>query len=101
MRGGGFLYFFGGGTGGQNWHNLKSIFEKSRVGFGRRELSLRLSDTEFSSGHGPRGQGFEGGEDTLDFHHLLEVKNGKNNMNMQNEHGQILVSRALDPRKMI
>ena len=47
--------------GGQN---RKSIFEKTRVGFGRTELSLRLSCTEFcalSSGHGPRGEGFYGG----------------------------------------
>ena len=43
--------------------NRKSI-EKTRVGFGRTELSLRLSCTEFcalSSGHGPRGLGFQGG----------------------------------------
>ena len=47
--------------GGQN---RKRIFEKTRVGFGRTELSLRLSCTEFcalSSGHGPRGLGFQGG----------------------------------------
>ena len=63
--------FFGvvlGGTGGQNW---KRIFEKTRVGFGRTELSLRLSCTEFcalSSGHGPRGEGFYGGSSRVDFH---------------------------------
>ena len=54
--------------GGQNW---KRVFEKTRVGFGRTELSLMLSCTEFcalSSGHGPRGLGFEGEEETLDFH---------------------------------
>ena len=58
-----------GGTGGGQ--NRKRIFEKTRVGFGRAELSLRLSYTEFcalSSGHGPRGQGFEGFSKTLDFH---------------------------------
>ena len=52
------------------WQNWKSIFAKTRVGFGRTELSLRLSCTEFcalSSGHGPRGRGFEGEEETLDF----------------------------------
>ena len=58
----------GGTGGGQNW---KRIFEKTRVGFGRTELSLRLSCTEFcalSSGHGPRGLGFQGGEEGVDFH---------------------------------
>ena len=53
--------------GGQN---RKSIFEKTRVGFGRTELSLRLSCTEFcalSSGHGPRGEGFYGGSSGADF----------------------------------
>ena len=47
------------------------FFEKTRVGFGRTELSLMLSCTEFcalSSGHGPRGRGFAGGGETLDFH---------------------------------
>ena len=75
----------------------------TRVGFGRTELSLRLSCTEFcalSSGHGPRGRGFEGGGETLDFHDFWESKMEKN-MKMQDEHGQIWVSRALDPRKMI
>ena len=86
--------------GGQNW---KSIFEKTRVGFGRTELSLRLSCIEFcalSSGQGPRGRGFEGFCKTLDFHECWGVKNGKH-MKMQDEHGQILVYGALDPRKMI
>ena len=47
----------------------------TEVPFGRTERSLRLSCTEFcalSSGHGPRGQGFEGGGETLDFHDFLE-----------------------------
>ena len=51
----------------ENW---KSIFEKTRVGFGSPELSLRLSCTEcsaLSSGHGPRGQGFEVAWKTLNF----------------------------------
>ena len=50
--------------GGQKRQNLKSIFEKPRVGFGSPELSLRLSCTELcalSSGDGPRGLGFHGG----------------------------------------
>ena len=82
---------------------MKCIFEKTRVGFGRTELSLRLCCTEFcalSSGPGPRGQGFEGGEKTPEFHSFLGVEKGKN-IEMKDEHGQILVSGALDPRKMI
>ena len=58
----------GGTGGGQNW---KRIFEKTRVGFGRTELSLRLSCTEFSalsSGHGLRGLGLQGGSFGVDFH---------------------------------
>ena len=57
--------------GGQNG---KRIFEKTRVGFGRTELSLRLSCPEFcalSSGHGPKGQGFKGFSKTLDFHDFM------------------------------
>ena len=64
------------------------------VGFGPTKLSLRLSCTELcalSSGHGPRGQGFEGGEETLDFHAFLGVKKRKN-MKMQDGHGLICVS---------
>ena len=75
----------------------------TRVGFGRTELSLMLSCTQvcaLSSGHGPRGRGFEGGGETLDFHDFWGSKMGKN-MKMRDEHGQILVSGALDPRKMI
>ena len=62
-----------------------------------------LSCTEFfalSSGHGPRGKGFEGGGETLDFHDFGRSKMEKN-MKIQDEHGQIWVSGALDPRKMI
>ena len=95
------MYFFGRYWGGQNW---KRIFEKTRVGFGRTELSLRLSCTEFyalSSGHGPRGRGLEWGGETLDFHNFLGGKKWEKNMKMQDDHGQILVSGALDPRKMI
>ena len=67
------MFLFGLYWGGQNW---KRIFEKTRVGFGRTELSLRLSCTEFcalSSGHGPRGRGFEGFSKTLDFHYFSGV----------------------------
>ena len=71
-----------GGPGGRNW---KRIFEKTRVGFGRTELSLMLSYTDFcaiSSGHGPRGLGFEGGEEILDFYDFFwGVKNRKNHEN--------------------
>ena len=53
----------------ENWNR---IFEKkTRVGFGRTELSLRLSCTEFSalsSGHGLRGLGLQGGSFGVDFH---------------------------------
>ena len=48
----------GGTGGGQNW---KRIFEKTRVGFGRTEVSLPFFCTAvcaLSSGHGPRGRGF-------------------------------------------
>ena len=54
--------------GGQNWDR---IFEKTRVGFGRTELSIRLSCTEccaLSSGHGPRVLGFQGASSWVDFH---------------------------------
>ena len=49
-----FYVSFGRYWGGQIWNR---IFGKTRVGFGRTELSLRLSCTEFCallSGHGPR-----------------------------------------------
>ena len=75
----------------------------TRVGFGRTEVSLRLSYTEFcalSSGHGPRGRGFEGFSKTLDFHDFWGSEMHKN-MKMQDERNQIRVSGALDPRKMI
>ena len=58
---------FGAVLGGRNW---KRIFEKTRVGFGRTELSLRAIGTTFcalSSGHGPRGLGFQGGSSGVDF----------------------------------
>ena len=50
------------------------LLKKTRVGFGSPELSLRLSCTEFcalSSGHGPRGLGFQGGEEGVDFNVFL------------------------------
>ena len=75
----------------------------TRVGFGRMEASLRLSCTELcalSSGHGPRGRGFEGFSKTLDFHDFWGSQIEKI-MKIQDEYGQIWVSGALDPRKMI
>ena len=63
-----------------------------------------LSYTELcalSSGHSPRVQGFEGRGENLDFHDFLGGSKMEKNMKMQDEHGQILVSGALDPRKMI
>ena len=67
--GGRFLGVVLGGTGGVK---IGTVFlKKTRVGFGRTELSLRLSCTEFcalSSGHGPRGLGFQGGSSTVDFY---------------------------------
>ncbi len=68
---------------------MKSILMITRVGFGRMEVSLRLSCTEFyalSSGHGPRGRGFEGFSKTLDFHDFWKSKIRKN-MKIQDEHG--------------
>ena len=64
-----------GGTGGVN--NWDRIFEKTRVGFGRAELSLRLSCTELcalSSGHGPSVKGFQAGSSRVDFHVFQGVK---------------------------
>merc|ERR1712167_162234 len=105
MEGVDFCIFVGRywGRGVKSDKNEKKKFAKTRVGFGRTELSLMLSCTELcalSSGHGPRGRGFEGFCKTLDFHDFWGVKNGKKNMKLQDEHGQILVSGALDPRKM-
>ena len=78
--------------------------KKTKVGFGRTELSLRLSCTGFcalSSGHGPRGQGFEGFSKTLDFYDFFEGSKMGKNMKMQDENRQISISGALDPRKMM
>ena len=51
--------------GGPGAVNIGNVFlKKTRVEFGRTELSLRLSCTELcalSSGHGPRSLGFQGG----------------------------------------
>ena len=78
--------FWGGTRGVKSEKKSKRFFEKTRVGFGSPELSLRLSCTEFcvlSSGHGPKGQGFEGGEETLDVHNFLDgTKSWKCRMNM-------------------
>ena len=78
---------------------MKSILIKTRVGFGRTELSLTRSCTEFcalSSGHGPRGRGFEAGGETLDFHDFFGGSKMGKNMRLQDEHGQISISGALD-----
>ena len=85
-----FVFLFGRYWGGQKWQILKSILIKTRVGFGRTELSLMLSCTEFcalSSGHGPRNPWFEGGGETLDFHDFWGGEKYKKTMNMQYEHG--------------
>ena len=82
--GGRFLGWFWAVLGGQNWNR---IFEKTRVGFGSPELSLRLSCTEFSalqSGHGPRGKGFHRGSPGADFCIFGGSKVDKN-MKMQDE----------------
>ena len=54
------------------WVEIETaFFEKTRVGFGRTELSLRLFCTELcalSSGHGPRVLGFQGVSSGVDFH---------------------------------
>ena len=77
-----FCIFFG-----RYWGvKIGTVFlKKTGVGFGRTELSLRAIGTTFralSSGHGPRGRGFEGGGETLDFQDLFgEVKNGKKHEN--------------------
>ena len=75
---------------GEKNQKLKSIFEKTRVGFGSPELSLRLSCTEccaLSSGHGPRGLGLQGGSLGVDFCIFLGGQKWKKNMNMQDEIG--------------
>ena len=76
-----FFIFLGGTGAGQECQILKSILMITRVGFGRTELSLMLSCTEFcalSSGHGPRGRGFEGFCKTLDFHDFWGSEMQKN-----------------------
>ena len=86
-----FCIFLGGTGWRSKLKKMKSILMITRVGFGRAELSLRLSCTEFcalSSGHGPRGRGFEGFCKTLDFHDFWISKMRKN-MKIQDEHGQI------------
>ena len=76
----------------------KRIFAKTRVGFGRTELSLSGIGTfvrALSFGYGPRGQGFEGEGESLDFHDFFGVSKMGKNMKTQDEHGQIWVSGAL------
>ena len=93
---------FGQYRGGQNWNR---VFEKTRVGFGSPELSLRLSCTELSalqSGHGPRGKGFHGGSPGADFCiFAFCILGGSKNMKMQDEIGQISISGALVKCKVL
>ena len=77
---------FGRYWGGQNWDR---IFEKTRVGFGRTELSSMLSCTEFcalSSGHGPRDLGFQGG--SLRWIFYVFVRSSANSCNMSRKYLQ-------------
>ena len=51
-------------------HNWKHQNAKTRVGFGRTEVSVRLDGIvvcALSFGHGPRGRGFEGFWKGVDF----------------------------------
>ena len=57
-----------GGTGGVK---IGTVFLKTRVGFGRTELSLRAIGTTFcalSLGHGSSGLDFQRGSSGVDFH---------------------------------
>ena len=81
----------------------KVFLKKTRVRFGRTELSFRLSCTEFcalSSGHGPRGLGSYGGLFGRDFCIIGGSKMEKN-MKIKDEIDQILVSGALDKCKLL
>ena len=76
-----FYVFLGRYWGGQIWGR---ILEKTRVGFGRTELSLSAIGTTLcalSFEHGPRGLGFQGGSSGVGFYVFLArywgVKNGK------------------------
>ena len=80
------------------------MFAKTRLGFGRTELSLSAIGTTFcalSSGPGPRGKVLKGFRKAWICMTFWGVGNAKTKMNMEDEHGQILVSGALNPRKMI
>ena len=75
--------------GGSKLPNWESILEKTRVGFGSPELSLRLSCTECSaleSGHGPRRKGFHGGSFGREFC-IFGGSTIETNMKMQYEIG--------------
>ena len=81
-----FCIFVGRYWGG----NCKRIFETTGVGFGRTELSIRLSCTEccaLSSGHGPRGLGFQRAEEGVDFHVFRagQQSTKKKNLNKTNK----------------
>ena len=69
---------------GRNW---KRIFEKTRVGFGRREVSGRLDGIVFSAlscGHGPEIMGSEGVWKRLDFHDCFVATFAKKHENPKN-----------------
>ena len=56
---------------GNNHDNWKKLNEKTRVGFGRTEVSVRLDCIvvcALSFVHGPRNPGFQGLGKGLDFH---------------------------------
>ena len=59
------------GTAGGGIEIGNVFLKKNGAGFGRTDLSLRAIGTTFcalSSGHGPRGLGFQGGSFRVDFH---------------------------------
>ena len=83
---------------GRKFAKSKLQTEKTMVGFGRTELSLSLSCTEFralSHGHGFRGPCFNGVRKILVFHDFWKVFFGpffptvSNVMKMRNEHVRI------------
>ena len=65
---------------GRNWDVEVETALKNMGRLGRTEVSVRLDGIVFyalSSGHGPRGRGFEGILKTLDFLELLELQSAK------------------------
>ena len=82
-RGGIILLDFG--KHDENWKRIPN--KKTRVGFGRTEVSVRLGCIfvcALSFGHGPRNPGFQGFCKRLDFHAflhgiLLDIRNNHEN----------------------